>query len=61
MAFRVFMSSGTGWRMISLKNFSLSSILLSHPSRSLILRSFHQNPVRLATGELTLAETCSSS
>ena len=24
------MSSGTGWRMISWKNFSLSSILLSH-------------------------------
>ena len=29
-AFRVFMSIGTGLRMISLKNFSLSSILLCH-------------------------------
>ena len=55
------MSSGTGWRMISWKNFSPSSIVLSHSSRSPGLRSFHQNPVRLATGELTLAETCLSS
>ena len=47
--------------MISLENFSPSSILLSHSPSSLGLRSFHQNPVRLATGELTLAETCLSS
>ena len=37
------MSIGTGWRMISLKNFSLNSILLSHSVGSSGLRSFHQN------------------
>ena len=40
-AVRVFMSSGTGCRMISLKNFSLSSILLSHSENWSGLRSFH--------------------
>ena len=38
----MFISIGTGWRMISLKNFSLSSILLSHNEGSLGLRAFHQ-------------------
>ena len=61
MAFRIFRSNGTGWRMISSKNFSPSSILLPHSSRSPSVRSFHQNPVRLATGELTLAEIYLSS
>ena len=37
------MSSGTGCWMISLKNFSLSSILLSHSEDWSGLRSFHQN------------------
>ena len=33
------MSSGTGWLMISLKNFSPNSILLSHSEGTLGLRS----------------------
>ena len=47
------MSSGTGWRMISLKNFSPNSILLSHSEGTLGLRSFHQNSCLSATNELT--------
>ena len=47
----MFRSSGTGWRMISWKNFSPSSIRLSHSPCTRGLRSFHQNSVRLATGE----------
>ena len=61
MAFSMFMSSGTGWRMISSKNFSPSSILLSHSPGPPGVRSLHQNPVPLAIGELTLTETCLSS
>ena len=37
------MSIGTGWLMISLKNFSPSSILLSHNIRSSGRLGFHQN------------------
>ena len=51
MAFRVFMSSGTGWRMISWKNGSLRWILLSHRLGSSGLCSFHQNSVRSATSD----------
>ena len=42
------MSSGTGCWIISLKNFSLISILLSHSEDWSVLRSFHQNSVRSA-------------
>ena len=55
----MFMSSGTGWLTISWKNFSPSSILLSHSARPWGCFGFHQNSVRLASGALTLAETCS--
>ena len=54
-AVRVFMSIGTGWRMISLKNFSPSSILLSHSTGWSSLRSFHQNAVLSAISEFTVA------
>ena len=36
-------SIGTGWLMISLKNGSLSRILLSHSTRSSGRLGFHQN------------------
>ena len=54
------MSIGTGWLMISLKNFSPNSILLSHNIRSSGRLGFHQNAVLSATDELTLASPCSS-
>ena len=44
--------------MISSKNFSPSSILLSHSPGPPGVRSLHQNPVPLTIGELTLTETC---
>ena len=49
------MSSGTGWLMISLKNFSLSSILLSHSVFSSGRLGFHQNAVLSAISEFTVA------
>ena len=48
----MFMLSGTGWLMISWKNFSPNSILLSHSvCSSGRLRSFHQNSPRSAMWE----------
>ena len=52
------MLSGTGWRMISLKNFSLSSILLSHSVLSSDRFGFHQNAVLSAISEFTVALPC---
>ena len=46
---------GTGWRMISLKKSSSSRILLSHNVRSSGRLGFHQNSMRSATDELTIA------
>ena len=54
----MFMSSGTGWLMISLKNFSLNSILLSHSVRSSGL--FHQNSVRSAITAFTVVSPLSA-
>ena len=51
----MFMSSGTGWLMISLKKSSLSSILLSQSEGWSGLRSFHQNSVRRAITAFTVA------
>ena len=57
----MFISSGTGCWMISLKNASPRWILLSHSIRSPGLRSFHQNSCLSATGEVTRAKPDSSS
>ena len=46
------------WRMISLKNFSLNSILLAHSVRSSGL--FHQNSVRSAITACTVASPFSA-
>ena len=55
------MSSGTGWQMISWKNFSPNSILLCHNDRSSGLRSFHQNSPWSAMAEETNRSPCSCS
>ena len=46
------MSSGTGWRMISLKKSCPSSTLLSHNERASGWLSLHQNSVARAIGAL---------
>ena len=46
--------------MISLKNFSLNTILLCHSVRSSGLRSFHQNSVSSAICAFTVALSCLS-
>ena len=52
------MSSGIGCVMISLKNFSPSSILLSHNEGAFGWRALHQKSVRSAISELTLVFRC---
>ena len=58
IARRMFMSSGIGCAMISLKNFSPSSILLSHNEGAFGWRALHQKSVRSAISELTLVFRC---
>ena len=62
MAFRMFMSrSARGADDFLEELLAEFDLAVPQPEGSPGVSSFHQNPVRLATGELTLAETCLSS
>ena len=58
MALRMFMSSGTGWRMISLKKSWPNSMVLSHSTGSSGRRGFQTRWVFRATGEVKVSLTC---